>query len=142
MTICSCLSQGFPDQEKMNCAEQIINAANIAYDMGLSKDACKLSAGFGGGMGVMSVCGAIAAGSMVLSNLFVKEYAHEGEREIARLTKALIRSAESSMSSHMCRDLRAKYRTPEYGCKVTIEKVGALLDEIIQSEQQKRIKVG
>lgn len=138
MTICTCLSQGFPEQEKLNCAEQIIYAANIAYNMGLSKDACKLSAGFGGGMGIMSVCGAISAGSMVLSNLFVKDYAHEGNKEISRLTKELINNTEASMSSYMCKDLRAIYRTPANGCKATIEGVAKILDDIIALEMRKK----
>ncbi len=137
-TIYSCLCEGFANQEKMNCAEQIINAANIAYDMGLSKDALKLAAGFGGGMGVMSACGAVTAGSMVLSELFVKEYAHEGSKEIARLTKELIHKTEESMGSHLCSELRGKYRTPQYGCKVTIESIAKLLDDVIQSEYQKQ----
>lgn len=138
MTIYSCLSQGFPDQEKMNCAEQMINAANIALDMKLSKDACKLSAGFGGGMGMMSVCGAVTSGSMILSHLFVNEYAHEGTKEIARITREFIKETESEMGSYICRDLRGKYRTPKDGCKYTIEGVAKALDKVIADEFARR----
>lgn len=138
MTIYSCLAEGFPNQDKMNCAEQLLNAANIAYNMNLSKDACKLSAGFGGGMGIMSVCGAVTSGSMVLSHLFVNEYAHEGTKEIARLTREFIKQTEESMSSYICRDLRGKYRTPEAGCKYTIEGVAKALDKVIEEEYARR----
>jgi len=51
----------------MNCAERILRGANEAYGLGLSDEALKVSAPFGGGMGIGSVCGAITGAIMVLS---------------------------------------------------------------------------
>ena len=48
----------FGKEEDYNCAEKILYGANKVYNLGLSKEALKLSAAFGGGMGIESTCGA------------------------------------------------------------------------------------
>ena len=72
------IESGFGNSEDFNCAEKILYGANQAYQLGLNKDALKLSAGFGGGMGIGDTCGALTASVMVLSLLFVKavSYTH------------------------------------------------------------------
>jgi len=137
MSIYTRVRDGFPDQEKMNCAEQILNAANIELGLGLSKESLKLSACFGGGMGVRSLCGAVAGSGMVLAHLFVKEYAHEGEREIARLTKELIEGIEAEQGSHFCKDLRPKYFVEGEGCKNMILIAARHLDALLERERAK-----
>ena len=51
----------------MNCCERILYGANIAYDLGMREDDLRVSAAFGGGMGIGSTCGAIVGALMALS---------------------------------------------------------------------------
>lgn len=139
MTTLECLKQGFPGMENLNCAEKILYAANIAYGLGLSEQALKLSAGFGGGMGVESVCGTVTASCMVLSDQFVARYAHEGET-IKRLTGKLFEAVTAQMGSVECAAIKAKYRTPEDGCKYVVEKTAGILDAIIEQERLEAAK--
>ena len=83
------INDGFGEKEDLNCAEKILYGANEAYQLGLDKEALKLSAGFGGGMAIESICGALTASVMVLGRLFVKNNAHESTR-IKELTMIYI----------------------------------------------------
>ncbi len=70
------------------CWKKILYGANEAYNLGLSKEALKLSAAFGGGMGIESVCGALTGAVMALSSKYVENIAHEDEK-IKELTEKL-----------------------------------------------------
>jgi C_GCAxxG_C_C family probable redox protein len=54
-------------EHDLNCAETMLYAANDVYGLELDKKALKMAAGFGGGMYIRSVCGALAGGIMVIS---------------------------------------------------------------------------
>src|SRR5690554_169748 len=84
------IESGFGNEEDYNCAEKILYGANKVYNLGLDKKALKLSAGFGGGMGIESVCGALTAAVMVLSHIYVENIAHEGDK-IKRVNQDLFR---------------------------------------------------
>ena len=51
----------------LNCCERILRGANIAYDLGMREEDMRVSAPFGGGMGIGSTCGAIVGALMALS---------------------------------------------------------------------------
>ena len=51
----------------LNCCERILRGANIAYDLGMREEDMRVSAPFGGGMGIGSTCGAIIGALMALS---------------------------------------------------------------------------
>ena len=127
------LKNGFGQNEDYNCAEKILYGANEAYHLGLSKDALKMSAGFGGGMAIEDVCGALTASIMVLGRLFVRENAHESTR-IKDLTKELLESYRAAMGDIDCTPLKARYRTEEIKCRDVILKAAEILDEIVQRE--------
>ena len=128
------LKQGFGDGMDLNCAEKILHGANQAYDLGLDKEALKLAAGFGGGMAIEDVCGALAGSIMVLGRLFVKERAHESTR-IKDLTKELFESYRRAMGEIDCAPLKEKYRTEEYKCRDVILKAAEILDGIVLRER-------
>ena len=46
------LKNGFGKDRDFNCAEKMLYGANEAYRLGLSPEALKLAAGFGGGMAI------------------------------------------------------------------------------------------
>lgn len=130
------LAAGNLDGKDLNCAEKILYGANAAYSLGLSKEALRLSAGFGGGMGVEDTCGIVTGGVMVLSSLFVKDRGHEGPR-IKALNTEWFQRMNEVFSSTSCQALKAKYRTPETGCADLILNAAKVLDEIVEREIKK-----
>lgn len=129
------LNDGFGNSEDYNCAEKILYGANEAYKLGLSKDSLMLSAGFGGGMGIESSCGALTAGTMVLSNLFVKNIAHESV-VIKKKTSDYLNCFIKEMKSINCYKLKEMYRTDEKKCKDIILKSAEILDTIYNNRNQ------
>lgn len=130
------VESGLDKKEDLNCAETILHAANRAYKMELDKTALKLAAGFGGGMGIESTCGAITASVMVLSHLFVKEKGHESDY-IKELTKELFSRFELKMNSVFCSNLKDKYKDPQTGCRPVIYEASHILENIIDRELNK-----
>ena len=51
----------------LNCCERILRGANIAYGLGMREEDLRVSAAFGGGMGIGITCGALVGALMVLS---------------------------------------------------------------------------
>ena len=128
------LSEDFRTTEDYNCAEKIVYGANKVYNLGLDKNALKLSAGFGGGMGIESVCGALTGSIIVLSSLYVKDIAHESDK-IKQLTQQLLASYQKEMGSINCDALKDRYRTPELKCQKVILAAAKILDNIIAQEK-------
>jgi C_GCAxxG_C_C family probable redox protein len=127
------IKQGFGEKEDFNCAEKILYGANIAYNLGLDKEALKLAAGFGGGMAIEDKCGALTASIMVIGKLVVKERAHESNR-IKELTLKLFNEYLNEMGSLDCDRLKESYRTEELKCRNVVFKAAETLDRIIKSE--------
>ena len=117
----------------LNCAETILYGANEVYNLGLDKNALKLAAGFGGGMGIESVCGALTGAIMVLGNLFVINNAHESSK-IKKLDKKLFNLYMNKTGEIHCKPLKDKYYNEDKKCKETIVKAAEVLDEIIAKE--------
>ncbi|WP_432402028.1 C-GCAxxG-C-C family (seleno)protein [Wukongibacter sp. M2B1] len=127
------IESGFGNDRKLNCAEKILYGANETYDLGLSSDALKLAAGFGGGMAVEEACGAITAAVMVLSKLFVEDTAHKSNK-IKNLTTELLYSYETKMGSIICKPLKKNHRSLFKGCDKVIITAAECLDEIVKRE--------
>lgn len=127
------INNGYGEAEDFNCAEKILYGANEAYKMGLSRDALRMSAGFGGGMAIEDKCGALTAAIMVLGILFVKNNAHESTK-IKDLTKELFSSYEQAMGSIDCAPLKEKHRTETEKCKFVIVEAAKSLDAIVKRE--------
>lgn len=127
------LLNGYGNEQGYNCAEKILYGANEVYEMNLDKKFLKLSAGFGGGMGIESVCGALTAGIMVLSHLFVNNRAVESNR-IKELTSEFLNKYEKEMGSINCAPLKKSYRDEVKKCEDIILKAAEILDGIIARE--------
>jgi C_GCAxxG_C_C family probable redox protein len=127
------IEQGYGEQQDFNCAEKILYGANEAYQLGLEKNALRLSAGFGGGMGIGSVCGVLTASVMVLSCLFVSDKAHESD-QIKKMTQELFQNYRQEMGEIDCRPLQTRYRTKEIKCRAVIVKAAEILDCMIARE--------
>jgi len=129
------IGQGFGIDRDFNCAEKILYGANEAYGLGLEKGALKMAAGFGGGMAVGSVCGALTGALMVLGNSFVADKAHEGTK-IKDLTKELFEEYKKEMGSIYCGPLKSKYRTETEKCNYVVLKAAEVLDGIMKRERK------
>jgi C_GCAxxG_C_C family probable redox protein len=127
------LKQGFGEKEDLNCAEKILQGANIAYNLGLDKESLKLASGFGGGMAIEDKCGALTAVIMVLGRLFVEDRAHESTR-IKDLTKELFEEYRKEMGSIDCAPLKEMHRTEELKCRNVTIKAAEALDRIVKRE--------
>jgi C_GCAxxG_C_C family probable redox protein len=129
------IKNGFGEKEDLNCAEKILHGANIAYNLGLDKEALKLVAGFGGGMAIEDKCGALTASIMVLGKLFIKDRAHESVK-IKGLTRKLFEEYRREMGHIDCAPLKEMHRTEELKCKNIILKAAELLDRIVAEAKE------
>ena len=93
-----------------NCAQAVLSA--FADEGGLGEDlALKVAAGLGGGMGrSQEVCGAVAAGILVLG---LRHGRGPGDREVVErvygMTKGLMGRFAARHGSFLCRDLLKGY---------------------------------
>lgn len=134
MNLHSLIKNGYGSSQDFNCAEKILYGANKVYNLGLKKESLKLSAGFGGGMGIESICGALTGAIMVLSHAFVKEVAHEGEL-IKNTTRQYLEEFKHEMSSIDCSILKNLYRTDDKKCNEIILKAAQILDKVYTETQ-------
>ena len=129
------IEQGFYPKEDLSCSESILYGANQVYGLGLSKDCLRLSAAFGGGMGVGQFCGVITASLMVLGYLFVENHAHQSP-EIKDLSKEFFNRFTKELGYFDCKPLKDKYRTEEKKCYDIVLKGGEILDSIVKRENK------
>jgi C_GCAxxG_C_C family probable redox protein len=129
------IKAGYGIDEDLNCAETILYGANIAYQLGFDPEDLKVAAGFGGGMAIESVCGALTAGIMVLGRLCVKEKAHESSR-IKELTQELFDAYTKEMGSIYCAPLKAAHRTEEMKCRMVVLTAARILDQMVERENE------
>lgn len=125
------IKNGFGKKENYNCSEAILYAANEAYNLGLSKEALKLSAAFGGGMGIESTCGALTGAVMTLSAIYVEDIARE-DKKVFNLTKELFQKYEKAMGNIECFKLKEDHKKEDIGCHNIILEAAKILDEIIE----------
>lgn len=130
MTLSELIEGGYQKKNDLNCAETILWGANQVYQLGLSQESLKLSAGFGGGLCTEDACGVVTGMVMVLSHLYAKEKGHQSPEMKAHVQKA-IDAFETQFGTTNCKVLKAKYRTEEKGCHDLILAGGKILDEII-----------
>lgn len=117
----------------LNCAECMLYAANDEYGLGLTKKHFKAAGGFGGGMAVENVCGALTGAVMVLGCLFVNERAHESDK-IKLLTKEMVERFSEKLKTVNCSQLKSLYRDDQKRCIDIITTSAQILDDIITRE--------
>jgi C_GCAxxG_C_C family probable redox protein len=125
------IEAGFGIEEDYNCAEKILYGANIAYGMNLSESALKMSAAFGGGMGIEDKCGALTAGLMVLSQEFTNTVAHQSG-QLRPITNEFLNRYTAKMGSLDCAPLKEYHKTEAIGCKLIILEAARILDELME----------
>jgi len=124
---------GMMVEEDLSCSETVLHGADRVYGLNLPREALKLAAGFGGGMGIEKTCGGLTGGIMALSSIFVKKSAREGEY-CKELTGEFLHRVIGEMGSLDCDYLKEHYRDEVTECKPTVEKIVVILEEIIDRE--------
>lgn len=132
------IEEGYLEGKDLNCAESILYAANEAYDMDLSKKCLILSAGFGGGMGIEAICGALSGSVMTIGYLFVEDRAHASE--VYDLGEDFLNRFERKMGSLDCGPLKEQYRTEDDSCYPVILSAAEVLDEFISEHSGQRVR--
>lgn len=117
----------------LNCAETMLYAANEEYNLDLDKKALKTMGGFGGGMAVEDVCGAVTGSIAVIGIIFVIEKAHESDK-VKKITGEFIKRFDDKLGTKNCKILKDKYRNDDVRCLKMIETAADILDDIIKKE--------
>ena len=94
-------NQGF------NCAQAVVCA--YCDQFGLDEEtACKMAEGFGLGMGIMEVCGALTGAFILAGMRGSKGVAHPGETKAQtyKTTKALAAAFKEKNGTYLCRELK------------------------------------
>ncbi len=113
-----------------NCAEALTLAGNDACNLGLDEKTVKVMAAFGGGCGCGHICGALAGALGVISALTVTGKAHDTPN-FGPIRAEFMEKFAEKLGSHMCNDLKPKYRTEEAGCVQTCILTAELLAEYL-----------
>lgn len=130
------INEGYGNDLSLNCAEKILYGSNKVYNLGLEREALKMAAGFGGGMTVESVCGALTGGIMVLGRLFKSE----DKEKLKEIVKEFIEAYRQEMGEIDCTPLKDRYKTEDDGCHNIIVKAAEILEEIIDKEKNVPLK--
>ena len=133
MRLSDLVRDGYSRKHDLNCAETILFGADEVYGLGLGRDALRLAAGFGRGMGIEDTCGALTGAVMVLSRLFAVNRGHDSPR-LKELCVELFGAYRREMGEIKCTPLMDRYRTEEHGCREVILKSAEILEGIIARE--------
>ena len=118
----------------LNCAETILYAASEEYSLNLSKETFKTMAGFGGGMAVEKVCGALTGAIAVLGVMYTKERSHE-DTKMKILTQEMYNRFVEKLGTENCGKLKLNYRTEETRCSSMVNIAGGILEDIVNREE-------
>ena len=124
------VEKGYGEEHDLNCAETILWGANAVYDLGLDRNALRLAAGFGGGMGVEATCGALTGAVMVIGRMFTRDRGHESQR-VKELCVGFLEAYKARMGSIDCAPLKARYRSEELKCRTVVLQAARILEELI-----------
>ncbi len=130
------IRDGLSSREDLNCAETVLTACDRGYGLNLPKEALKLAAGFGGGMGIESTCGALTGGIMALSALFVRDRGHESDY-IKTLSREFFDRFRKQTGSIDCDYLKETMRSQTNGCIPVMLAASIILEDIIDRETGK-----
>ncbi|HHX36918.1 MAG TPA: hypothetical protein GX717_02940 [Clostridiaceae bacterium] len=113
-----------------NCAESALRAANDAWKLDLSDTGFDLMIGFGRGLTVESICGAVA-GSVAAISRYYSVYSDRDNPLLNETVWNFIKTVEARYGSADCSVLRAKLWNESDHCYLTVRYVVDILDEIM-----------
>ncbi len=125
-------------EDDYNCAESVILGADAFYGLGLDHETLRIAAGFGGGMCVGGVCGAVSGAMMALGYLFVAERAHEGEL-MKEVGSTYMERFEALYGTIGCTLLKEQHHDESLRCLKVVEYAAALLESVVEQFSDRRV---
>lgn len=119
--------------EGRNCAETLYRAGLLSRGRIASLEGCLAMLGFGGGLSVGSVCGAIAGGVAALGCLLGGD--GEDEETVERCKEAVAKFyalCSAAFASADCDDIKPVWRREETRCLRVVETTAELLEQVLQ----------
>ena len=126
--VAECIEKYYTDMG-LNCAETTFMAACEAWELDGRPEILRLLGGFGGGMAVRGVCGAVTGGVAALGYRYVEVTGHQSPLLMAKV-RAFVSEVEKSLGTLQCSELAPRFRTPRDGCIETIRVICRILDEV------------
>lgn len=117
----------------MNCAESVFLACVDEWDLDVPKDTAKAMGGFGGGLGVEHLCGAVSGGIAALGFLVIEERSHESSR-MSELSSELMHRFQEELGSVMCVDIKRDYREDGIKCMKAIDVICDIVTDVVERE--------
>ncbi|MBS5144417.1 MAG: C_GCAxxG_C_C family protein [Butyricicoccus pullicaecorum] len=124
-------------QKGYNCAQAVICAYADLFDID-QQTAYKMSEGFGLGMGMMEVCGALSGGLMLagLKNSAGVDAPGATKGSTYKLNRTLGQAFQESTGSVLCHELKGRDTgTPLCSCDVCIQHGAQLVEEYLLSQK-------
>lgn len=123
------------DEEKdkiphINCCEHTLMASFKFFNEDLDADVIALAKGFGGGMKIKSVCGALTGGVMVLSKFY-----HDADF-LETAIQDYFQKFEDRYESIMCLQLKDQFFNEMTKCQEVMINAAQVLDEVIKSIEE------
>lgn len=123
-------------EDNCNCAEAVLLAANVEYNLGLGDDACKLVGGFGGGVGCGITCGALLGAVAALGAIKMGRRAGETygfNKECGDLARAF----RAKLGDTNCSELRKLHAHQTQRClKTVLAACDVLESHLAEAEQE------
>ena len=133
------LAEKYYRDEKYNCSEGVIRAANEYYSLGLGDEDMKMVSGFGAGMFSGLVCGALTSSVAAVSKMIIKTKAREQMDELRPKIHETVKTFQEYLGGTTCKELKPKYFTKEDMClKTTVLAAEALemaVDKVIYGKE-------
>lgn len=126
-------AQDLRNQKGYNCAQAVACAYCDLFGMD-ENTAYKVSEGFGTGMGVMDICGAVSAAVMLagLKNSGGTEQSGATKGATTRLSKTIITKFQEKNGTYLCRELKgANDGVVRRDCPGCIADTCALVEELL-----------
>ena len=121
------LAEKYYIDEKYNCAESLLMAANEYYHLGLSSKDAALVSGFGAGMGCGDTCGALCGALAAYGKLCVEGKAHQTPG-FSKNCGDLVLKFKDQLGSTLCAELTPLYKTEKNRCLAAVLKAADVLE--------------
>ncbi len=116
--------------EDMNCAEAVFLACRDEWNLEIPKETAKAMGGFGGGLAIGHLCGAISGGVAALGFLVIDKRSHESPK-MRTITEVFMEKCENELGSFMCEDIKLTHRDDATRCLKAVEDVCDILDSMV-----------
>ena len=117
-------------EQRCNCAESVLRAANEAYHLGLSERDFALFSGFGGGMGCGGVCGALSGSLAALGVIYPTTKLAQPDG-IKKDNARLVAEFTQALSAVNCDDIQPKHFTEAFRCVEAVMLAADVLEKHI-----------